>query len=1067
MNFQPRQTMTPRKFVLVASLLLAVLGVSVLLGWAFGVAALKSIFPGLATMKANTAAAILLCGVSLALLSRKKASKRIRRWVATLALLVIAVGAITLAEYLFGWEFRIDQALFRELAVSVAIPNPGRMSPSTALCFVFAGTALFVASLRYAWRWRWPILSALGAAVALLGAIALVAYLLDAFLYFHIWNYTGVAVHTAASFVLLGIGLLALVRSEGGLTWSIDASTTKGTLIGIASLLMVAVVSNNFTYRLQQDDLWVSHTQEVLKEIEAVAGGMVDLESAQRGYIITGDARLLEPRERTIDVVGADVKSLRFLTSDNPCQQRRLDQLEPLIIRRNDWGEQTITARKDGGFAAGERMIALRTGIALSSDITGLLREMRDEEYALLDRRRKQSAATSTTAFLLLPLGLFLSLAMLSLALFLLNAGISERAQAELVLRQQASLLDLAPVLVRDMDGRIVSWSSGVQKLYGFTKEEAQGRVSHELLRTEFPIPLTQIEQTLEAEGGWEGELRHRARDGSQMVVASQWVLYRAAQGKPGRILEVDTDITERVRAAEALRHSDARRMTALESAELGDWQIDLQTGQAARSLLHDRIFGYAEELPEWSFDIFIDHVHPEDRERVTKVYKEQLDQAKRWDFECRIVWPDQTIHWIWACGGPYKDRSGKTTHMMGTVADITVRKRAEAMQLRSQKLESLGTLSGGIAHDFNNILLAINGNTKLAVADLPPGHPVQQSLAAIAKAGSRAADLVRRILAFSRPQELKREVIQLQPVVEEALELVRTTLSAKVEIRTEFAPDLPPVVADATQIHQIVVNLATNAAHAIGPNSGVIEFQLNAMNVSEDHTVPSLNLSAGGYVHLKVSDNGCGMDRATSDRIFDPFFTTKGPAEGTGLGLSVVHGIIKNHGGAISVYSEAGRGTAFHLYFPASGNAVASAEPAPEIQPGRSEHILYVDDDDALVVLVTRMLQRLGYRVSGHTGATRALEQFRSSPRDFDAVVTDLSMPGMSGFEFARELLAIRPDTPIIMTSGYVRPEDQEKALTMGLRDLILKPDTIEQLGRTLDRIFQHEHSPDKPVSA
>jgi CheY-like chemotaxis protein/two-component sensor histidine kinase len=326
---------------------------------------------------------------------------------------------------------------------------------------------------------------------------------------------------------------------------------------------------------------------------------------------------------------------------------------------------------------------------------------------------------------------------------------------------------------------------------------------------------------------------------------------------------------------------------------------------------------------------------------------------------------------------------------------------------------------------------------------------------------------LVRRILAFSRPQELKREVIQLQPVVEEALELVRTTLSAKVEIRTEFAPDLPPVVADATQIHQIVVNLATNAAHAIGPNSGVIEFQLNAMNVSEDHTVPSLNLSAGGYVHLKVSDNGCGMDRATSDRIFDPFFTTKGPAEGTGLGLSVVHGIIKNHGGAISVYSEAGRGTAFHLYFPASGNAVASAEPAPEIQPGRSEHILYVDDDDALVVLVTRMLQRLGYRVSGHTGATRALEQFRSSPRDFDAVVTDLSMPGMSGFEFARELLATRPDTPIIMTSGYVRPEDQEKALTMGLRDLILKPDTIEQLGRTLDRIFQHEHSPDKPVSA
>jgi len=189
MDFQSRRTMTPRKFVLVASLLLAVLGVSVLLGWAFGIATLKSVFPGLATMKANTAAAILLCGVSLALLSWKTASKRIRRWVATLALLVVAVGAMTLAEYLFGWELRIDQALFVEAAGSMATPYSGRMSPSTALCFVFAGTALFVASLRYAWRWRWPILSALGAAVALLGAIALVAYLLDAFLYFHIWNY--------------------------------------------------------------------------------------------------------------------------------------------------------------------------------------------------------------------------------------------------------------------------------------------------------------------------------------------------------------------------------------------------------------------------------------------------------------------------------------------------------------------------------------------------------------------------------------------------------------------------------------------------------------------------------------------------------------------------------------------------------------------------------------------------------------------------------------------------------------------------------------------------------------
>ncbi|MFZ0635818.1 MAG: CHASE3 domain-containing protein, partial [Candidatus Acidiferrales bacterium] len=273
-------------------------------------------------MKANNAAAMLLSGAALVLLSRRKTSKRIRLLVTALALAVIAVGALTLMEYFFGWQLGIDQGLFREAAGAVATPYPGRMSPSSALCFVFAGTALFVASLRSAWR-RWPILSALAASLAALGTMILAAYLFDGLLHFHLWNYTGVAVQTAAGFALMGTGLLALIHGEGGLTWSIDRSTTRGILIGVASLLMVAMVSNNFTYRLQQDYIWVSHTQEVLKEIEAVAGGVGDLESGQRGYLITGDARLLVGREQTKGVVDDSVKSLRFLTSDNPLQQRR------------------------------------------------------------------------------------------------------------------------------------------------------------------------------------------------------------------------------------------------------------------------------------------------------------------------------------------------------------------------------------------------------------------------------------------------------------------------------------------------------------------------------------------------------------------------------------------------------------------------------------------------------------------------------------------------------------------------------------------------------------------------
>jgi len=291
-------------------------------------------------------------------------------------------------------------------------------------------------------------------------------------------------------------------------------------------------------------------------------------------------------------------------------------------------------------------------------------------------------------------------------------------------------------------------------------------------------------------------------------------------------------DITERFKAEEALRRSDATRRIALESARLAEWQIDLQTGEAQRSPAHDHIFGYKETLPEWNFDIFMKHVHPDDREKIGKSFQECLEQKSKWDFECRIVRQDGAIRWIWACGSHYKDQAGRSTHVMGTVADITDRKHAEEMRVRSQKLEGLGTLAGGISHEFNNILLAIRGNLQLAAGDLPPGHPAQESLVEIGKAATRAADLVRRILVFSRPQELARKSVQLSFLVEEALKLLRATTPANIEFRTVFAESLPPVMADATQLHQVIVNLAVNGAHAIGSHGGMLEFSLSRVQV-------------------------------------------------------------------------------------------------------------------------------------------------------------------------------------------------------------------------------------------
>jgi PAS domain S-box-containing protein len=416
----------------------------------------------------------------------------------------------------------------------------------------------------------------------------------------------------------------------------------------------------------------------------------------------------------------------------------------------------------------------------------------------------------------------------------------------------------------------------------------------------------------------------------------------------------------------------------------------------------------------------------------------------------------DGTTFPIEICLGPLV--TAEETWISSTVVDISDRKKLEQQRQVSQRLESVGQLAAGIAHDFNNILTAITGNAKLALTGLAADHPVQRNLAEIQKGALRATRLVLQILTFGRQESPKRQVIKLAPVVEEAIELLRAALRAGIEIRTHFDSGLPNVFADSTQIHQIVMNLATNAADATAQQSvGVLEIRLEPVMVDADLARTSPDLHEGSYVRLSIRDSGSGMDKATLTRIFEPFYTTKPQGEGTGLGLSVVHGIMKTHGGAITVYSEPGKGSVFHLYLPAAQETAEEAQPRQNQVEfrGHGERVLYVDDEEPLVFLMTRMLTQLGYKVTGCTEPEKALEMFRSTPQDFDVVVSDLSMPLMSGVDLARKVLQIRPGIPILMSSGYIRPEDNEEVRSLGLPDLLLKPDTIEELSQNLHDIF------------
>jgi signal transduction histidine kinase len=389
--------------------------------------------------------------------------------------------------------------------------------------------------------------------------------------------------------------------------------------------------------------------------------------------------------------------------------------------------------------------------------------------------------------------------------------------------------------------------------------------------------------------------------------------------------------------------------------------------------------------------------------------------------------------------------------------ADIAERERSESerakleRQLRqAQKMEAIGTLAGGIAHDFNNILSGIMGFADLALQDAQDPAATKQHVSEIVKASQRARELVRQILAFSRQQEQSRQPIKLNRALEEALSLLRATIPKSIEIRTDLGGETPTVLVDTTQFHQVVTNLVTNAWQAIGDKPGRIDVILREFVVDEDFARITPDLRPGRYARLSVADTGAGMATGTLERIFEPFFTTKEPGSGTGLGLAVVHGIVKATDGAVTVYSEPGRGTTFHLYFPAVELESTAAPTVPtNIPRGNGERILFIDDERILTSLGERFLKRLGYEPVVESDPLAAIQRFITG--DFKAVVTDLTMPHMSGLDVGRRLLHINPNLPIILSTGYSATLDVDRVRALGFRDLLIKPYNIEALAHCL----------------
>ena len=657
------------------------------------------------------------------------------------------------------------------------------------------------------------------------------------------------------------------------------------------------------------------------------------------------------------------------------------------------------------------------------------------------------------------------------------NVAVADNAPVAAERRPEAELATLfanAPIgiTISDGKGRLIHANVAMERFLGYEPGGLAGmRIVTITHPDDFEWDVTSFQAVRRGElASYQHEKRYLRKDGVVVWGRLMVTAVHAQDGKFSYALGMIEDITQqretRLRldaSLQELEDANRRLKLHLERAPLACVFWTHKQTVSAWNPAAEVMFGYsaAEAIGRNVYELtatpealtVIDHV----RQKVLSgvEYPEGVIIENRRKDGSRL-----TCHWHFAV----VDASAAEQGVLAFVIDITAKLRAErdrelleANLRQAQKMQSLGTLAGGIAHDFNNILLAISGNTRLAIDDLPPGHPALVSLQEVSKASARASAVVNQILMFSRREESAQVPVNLRAIIEESLNLLRATLPARIAVRTRIEASSPLVLGDPAQVHQVLLNLATNAAHAMGEAGGTLDFDL-ARVVADENLLRSIpELQAGEYHRLSVTDTGIGMDPQVIERIFEPFFTTKPRGQGTGLGLAVVHGIVKAHRGAIRVISRLGAGSTFEVYLPtlAAGQEVATvALCAPEY--GRGKRILYVDDEESLVYLLTRVLERLEYRVVGFTDAAAALAAFRAGADDYDAVVTDLSMPGMSGADFAREVLKVRPGLPVVMTSGYVRPEDRQLAEEVGVHELLLKPNTVDELAQVLHRLLQ-----------
>ena len=641
-----------------------------------------------------------------------------------------------------------------------------------------------------------------------------------------------------------------------------------------------------------------------------------------------------------------------------------------------------------------------------------------------------------------------------------LQQEIVERTQAEVALQEsnrfmESLLLTLPfPLDIVDQQGQVLFMSSLMEQVVG---QDGGGKYCWNLYKDDQKqctnCPLTEPIQvgktaSIESEGVFGEKIYEILHTG---------MMYKGQEA----LLEIFLDRTERKKAETALLENEEKFRNLLESTSTVPWELDLESSEftyMGRQI--EQILGYS--ATSWKgMNIWIERLHPEDREDTVQFCEIETRKGRNHDFIYRAIHKDGSYRWIRDVVSVVMD-SGTSKKLIGFMQDITRQKEMEheqeemAIKLQqAQKMEAIGTLAGGIAHDFNNILSVILGYTEMAREDSLSGSAIVGDLDIVLEAGNRARNLVQQILAFSRQEQTKFGLFKPVHIVKETIKMLRPTFPSTININQDIEIFTSSIFADPSQFNQILVNLCTNAFHAMEKTGGDLDICLKETYLESGNSILEQNLNPGTYVQLSIHDSGHGIPKEVKDKIFDPYFTTKEPGKGTGMGLSIIHGIVKSFGGFISFVSEMDKGSTFHVFIPVSEKEQLSESDIVERVSMGKENILFVDDEQILAEMGKTMLERLGYNVTIKSSSLEALTTFHNHHDQYDLVITDQTMPGMTGADLARRMIQIRPDIPIILCTGFSSIISEKGAKAIGIKGFAHKPLTKEDLSKLIRKVL------------